>query len=88
MFHSLPFPERGFMMGNPRSVQTASILNLSHSGCYLQAGEMLPQRATVQVRFPLPSGKICEASRRVVCPRFWTGSRSFYGLPFRRETRL
>jgi CheY-like chemotaxis protein len=52
--------------GEPRSQQTATIVNISRTGLCLQTGEMLPQNAALEVRFPLPGGGIIKASGNVV----------------------
>ena len=52
--------------GEARSLQNATIINISRTGLCLQAGAMLPQSAELKVRFPLPGGEIIQASGEVI----------------------
>jgi len=67
-----------------RSVPTATVANLSSAGMCLQAEEMLPQQATVEVVFALPGGG---SQVRLGGQVVWTHSSGQCGIKFSEVDR-
>ena len=62
-----------------RRLRTAMISNLSQTGMCLLTGEMLPQHATIEIRFSLPSGPVVEIMGTVI----WAHTAGRAGIQFR-----
>ncbi|MBZ5531994.1 MAG: PilZ domain-containing protein [Acidobacteriia bacterium] len=52
--------------GETQPLQAATIVNISGTGLCLQTGEMLPQGAALEIRFPVPGGEIIQVSGNVI----------------------